>query len=280
MAVSYNEICEMLASAGVDTPELDAAELVAHFCGIERRLILMGDKELRAKKFDCEELEEAVFKRAERYPLQYLIGEWDFYRQRYKVDENCLIPRQDTEVLVEKLIALLPRNARFLDLCTGSGCIAVSTLAERSDTSACALDLFEETVALARENAYLNGVGDRFECAVGDVLDDLTAARYSEAEFDALVSNPPYIESEVVTNELDKELSFEPRAALDGGDDGLVFYRAIVQNYAGLLKKGGFIMFEIGYDQADSLRAIAKKANMSCEIIADYGGNDRVAILR
>lgn len=280
MAISYNEICDMLARGGVESAELDAAELVAHFCGIDRRAILTGGDQIRSRKFDSAELEAAVSRRAERYPLQYLIGEWDFYRQKYKVNENCLIPRQDTELLVEKLVSLLPKGARFLDLCTGSGCIAVSTLAEREDTSACALDLFSETVALAKENAYLNGVGERFECAARDVLDDATPTLYADGSFDAVVSNPPYIASDIVTNELEKELSFEPRAALDGGDDGLIFYRAIVKNYARLLKKGGFMAFEIGYDQADALCAIAESEGMSCEIFKDYGGNDRVAILR
>ncbi len=280
MAISYNEICDILALGGVESAELDAAELLAHFCGIDRRALLMGGDQIRSRKFDSAELEAAVSRRAERYPLQYLIGEWDFYRQKYKVNENCLIPRQDTEVLVEKLVSLLPTGARFLDVCTGSGCIAVSTLAERRDTSACAIDLFDGTVALAVENAYLNGVGDRFECRVLDALDLSTPALYADGSFDAVVSNPPYITSEVVDRELQRELSFEPRAALDGGEDGLVFYRAIVKNYARLLKKGGFMAFEIGYDQADALRAIAADLGMSCEIFKDFGGNDRVAILR
>ena len=280
MAISYNEICELLARGGVETPELDAAELLAHFCGVDRRSLLTGKDEIRSKKFESDELLAAVTRRAERYPLQYIIGEWDFYRQKYRVNENCLIPRQDTEILVEKLVSLLPSGAKFLDLCTGSGCIAVSTLAERADTSACAIDLFDGTVALAVENAYLNGVGERFECAVCDVLNESTPALYAEGGFDAVISNPPYIASEVIDNELEAELSFEPRAALDGGEDGLVFYRTIVKNYARLLKKSGFMAFEIGYDQADALRAIAVSVGMECEIFKDFGGNDRVAILR
>jgi release factor glutamine methyltransferase len=274
------KICEILSRSGVENAELDTAELLSHFCGIDQRAILAGGDQIRSRRFDSAELEAAVSRRAERYPLQYIIGEWEFYRQKYKVNENCLIPRQDTEILVEKLVSLLPKGARFLDLCTGSGCIAVSTLAERTDTSACALDLFDATVALAVENAYLNGVGERFECSEHDVLDSGTPALYADGSFDAVISNPPYIASDVVTNELEKELAFEPRAALDGGDDGLIFYRAIVKNYARLLKKGGFMAFEIGYDQADALGEIAKVAGMSCEVFKDYGGNDRVAILR
>ena len=104
MAISYNEICEILARGGIESFELDAAELVAHFCDIDRRALLTGGA-IRSKKFDSEQLEIAVSRRAERYPLQYIIGEWDFYRQKYKVNENCLIPRQDTEVLVEKLVS-------------------------------------------------------------------------------------------------------------------------------------------------------------------------------
>ena len=215
-----------------------------------------------------------------RYPLQYILGEWYFYREKYIVNESCLIPRSDTEILVEKAICELPENASFADLCTGSGCIAVSILANRGDCVASAFEISRDALALARQNAELNGVSGRFHSFEADVLKPiLVGAENEKPIFDAILSNPPYIKTELISC-LDEEVKKEPSIALDGGDDGLVFYRAIIKNHSPLLKEKGFIAFEIGYDQGDEIRSLSAMHGFSCEIIKDYGGNDRVAFLR
>lgn len=237
------------------------------------------EAELLLEKFTGAALTAAVEKRKTRYPLQYILGEWWFYRERYRVDENCLIPRADTEILVDTAVHMLPNGAKFLDLCTGSGCIAVSTLATRFDTTAVAVDLFEKTLRLARENATQNGVEKRVEFLPADVKKSPDGKRFLPASFDAIISNPPYIADSVVPT-LQKEVSFEPAAALLGGTDGLDFYRAILELWCGLLKPEGLLLFEIGYDQREGIVSLAEKHGFSVTVLRDLGGNDRVAVLK
>ena len=166
-------------------------------------------------------------------------------------------------------------EAYFADLCTGSGCIAVSTLAERADTRALALDFSEGALALAQENAVHNGVADRVEFRRADLL---TLAPQSLGRFDAILSNPPYIRSDVIPG-LSDEVRHEPRMALDGGADGLVFYRALLRQAGECLNAAGFCLFEIGYDQGEDIRALAVDAGFRCTVRRDLGGQDRVAVL-
>ena len=270
--MTYSEICRRLSASGIDNAEGEAARLLETFCGVSPEALLAAPAE---QDYSSDALEKALSKREAHYPLQYLLGEWEFYRQTYEVSADCLIPRSDTEILVEEAIRRLPQGARFADLCTGSGCIAVSVLSERPDTTALALDKFPRTLALAERNARKNGVSDRFFPRLDDLLDP--RAPLCDEPLDAILSNPPYIPGRVV-DALAPELFFEPRAALDGGDDGLLFYRAILRDYAPLVKPGGCILLEIGYDQADALRALAAEylPNATVEILRDLGGNDRV----
>ena len=271
--MTYNEICNALAAAQIENNRGEASMLICHFCGINKADLLLRHDE----DFSSSELDEAVAKRCKHYPLQYILGYWDFFHETYRVTENTLIPRQDTEKLVELAIRLIPENARIIDLCTGSGCVAISTLAARKDCRAVAVDLFPETLDVARENAERNGVGDRTGFICKDVLDPSFMSELGP--FDCIISNPPYIETRQIPL-LDEELSFEPEAALDGGDDGLDFYRVIISEYASYLTKDGIMLFEIGCDQARSVSSIAASAGMRCEIFKDYGGNDRVAYLK
>lgn len=272
--MTYRKICQALENAGVDTPQWDAQLLIEHFCGKDR-LFLLGNPD---QELDSKELEQAVAKRCQREPLQYLIGTWSFYNQTYEVSPACLIPRSDTEILVEEAIKRLPQNAFFADLCTGSGCIAVSVLAERSDTSAVAVDLSSDALTLANRNAERNGVSERFRGILGDVLHFSTELMDSIPRPHALLSNPPYIPTSVL-KDLSPEVGREPQMALDGGDDGLVFYRELFRVAKQWLADDGFCLFEIGYDQGDSLRALAAENGFSCEIKKDLGSCDRVAIL-
>lgn len=271
--MTYNEICNALSAAQIENNRGEASMLICHFCGINKADLLLRHDE----DFSCPALDEAVAKRCKHYPLQYILGFWDFFHETYRVTENTLIPRQDTEKLVELAIRLIPENARMIDLCTGSGCVAISTLAARKDCRAVAVDLFSETLDVARENAEINGVGDRMGFLEKDVLDP--SFMDALGLFDCIISNPPYIETHQIAL-LDEELSFEPEAALDGGDDGLDFYRVIISEYGKYLNKDGIILLEIGCDQAKAVSSISAAAGMRCEIFKDYGGNDRVAYLK
>ncbi len=273
--MTYREICARLRDAGIEDAAWETQLLLERFCGANTLSVLA---EQERDWGECDTLRAAVERRCNRYPLQYLIGEWTFYRQCYEVSPDCLIPRSDTEILVEQAIKLLPQEARFADLCTGSGCIAVSALAERPDTRAVAVDKFENTLALATRNAEKNKVRDRFVPLCADVLRDLSLPD-GFTSLDAILCNPPYIPTAVLAT-LAPELTAEPSAALDGGADGLIFYRALLQRAAKHLKPNGFFLFEIGYDQADALRGLgAEYGFLGYECRRDLGGNDRVVRL-
>lgn len=264
--MTYQDICELLKNAGIENYKNEAMILIEELCGT-----FFEDRDYRS-----ETLSEAVQKRCSRYPLQYIIGKWWFARCVFEVNENCLVPRPDTELVVELAQRLLPQNAHFADLCTGSGCIAISILDLREDVKADAYELYPKTLALAEKNAVLNRVENRFLPVLGDVLNpELLGQR----KYAAIISNPPYIRSDVIPT-LEKEVMQEPHVALDGGEDGLIFYRAIINNFAKNLEKDGFFLFEIGYDQANDLKAIAAENGFSCEIYKDLGGCNRAALLR
>ena len=272
--MTYRQLCVLLQEAQIENAEWDALCLMEHFLSLTPSLLRAAPD----RNYENENLEDAVRRRVAHEPLQYILGEWDFYRQKYEVSPNCLIPRSDTEILVENAVRLLPIRAHFADLCTGSGCIAISTLAERPDTTAVALEKFPATLVLAMRNATKNGVDNRFCGILEDVLN--TPVRIVEhAPFDAILSNPPYIPTADI-EKLSPEVHAEPMSALDGGNDGLIFYRAILKNYAPLLKEDGFFLFEIGYDQANDLTTLAKEHNFAhVRIIRDLGGRDRVVYI-
>ena len=271
--MTYRQLYTLLQDAKIEDAEWDALCLMEHFCAASPSLLRSSPD----RNYENAALEDAIRRRLAHEPLQYILGEWDFYRQKYEVSPDCLIPRADTEVLVETAIRLLPTGALFADLCTGSGCIAVSTLAERPDTAAVALEKFPATLALAERNAKKNGVDTRFNGILADVLSP--SPKFGDLCFDAILSNPPYIPTREI-DALSQEVHAEPFAALDGGEDGLVFYRKILKNYTPLLKKDGFFLFEIGFDQADALTSLAKEHNFAhIRVVRDLGGRDRVVYI-
>ena len=270
--MTYNDICLELAKAGIENDRGEAAILICQFCNINKAELLQR----RDEDFNNPALEQAVVQRCAHFPLQYILGYWEFCHETYRVTEDTLIPRADTEKLVELAVRMMPENSRFIDLCTGSGCIAISTLAARPDCHAVAIDLFEKTLAIARENAENNNVGERIGLLSANVLDPSFMEELGE--FDCILSNPPYIESMQIPL-LDQELSYEPSAALDGGEDGLDFYRVIIGQYGKFLRPGGLMLLEIGWNQAKAVAAIAAEAGFRCEVYKDYTGNDRVAYL-
>lgn len=271
--MTYQKLCTLLKNGGIESPEWEAALLTEHFYGCPPALVSLSP----SKEYPDGPIADALRRRLAHEPLQYILGEWSFYRQTYKVTPDCLIPRSDTEVLVEEALKRLPPHAHFADLCTGSGCIAVSTLAERPDCSCIAVDKFSATLELAVHNAQKNGVLDRLTPLQADVLTPFALCAHHS--LDAILSNPPYIRTESLRT-LAPELHKEPVVALDGGTDGLCFYRAILQNTAVFLKEDGFFLFEIGYDQGAALEQLGKEAGFPhCSIRRDYGGNPRAVTL-
>lgn len=274
--MTYIEICETLKNCGIKEYRQEAALLLRHFCGIERSMLPF----MRDRDFSSSELKAAIHCRTRRYPLQYILGSWEFYHEIYKVGPGCLVPRPETELLVEKAIELLTQGSTFADLCTGSGCVAISILSSRPDLTAVAIDISDEALRYARENAKLNRVADRVEFFTADVLDkESIVSILGDKKLAAIISNPPYIPNNDI-DKLEPELAQEPRIALAGGEDGLDFYRSIVKNYSELVSPDGFMLFETAYNQGNDLVAIAKENDFSCEIGKDLDNLDRTALLR
>ena len=270
--IKVSQLMEIFREAGIDNAGFEAKVLFGRFGGFSPgTMIFNNDKSSAAALFD------AARRRLDGEPMDYILGDSAFYRETYTVSPAVLIPRQDTEILVDFAVKNIPAGGRFLDLCTGSGCIAISTLRNTKNTSAIAVDISPAAVDIALENKgrYKAELEGRLDIVCTDAL-----AFDTNEQFDAILSNPPYI-VEIVYDSLQKEVKREPKIALiGGGADGADFYRAITSRYKDRLKPGGFIAYEIGYDQAAPLCEIAEREGMSCQIIKDYSGNDRVAVLK
>lgn len=262
----------ILKESGIADASVDAFYLLEYVTGLSRALFLANRKELIDETgLNC--YRELIQRRASHIPLQHLTGEQEFMGFPFYVNEHVLVPRQDTEILVEETLRRLKPGMRVLDLCTGSGCIAVSLeklcpgiLAEGADISGAALEV-------AAKNARRLGASVRW--VESDLFEKLTGP------YDLIVSNPPYIRTAVI-EELSEEVRLhEPRTALDGREDGLFFYRKIIKESAEYLKEGGWLLFEIGYDQGeDVLRLLSEAGYETVPIVQDLAGLDRVAAAR
>ena len=257
----------MLEQAGISSPAFEAAELIVRFEGVSRAAARFGD-------YSSPLLTEALNKRIKGTALQYILGEWDFMGYTFKVTPDCLIPRADTELLCSYLCKSAPRGGRFADLCTGSGCIAIAALLERPDLTAVAVELYPQTLEVARENARLLGVSERIEFILGDACTDTL-----EGDFDIIVSNPPYVTAEEMAT-LSPEVLGEPHHALTDGGDGLSIIRRIMEIYLSHLRKGAPLAIEFGWRQGPAITEIAESLGLFSEILKDIEGRDRVAIIK
>ena len=215
-----------------------------------------------------EQWEQAVQRRLLGEPLQYILGEWEFYGLPFLVGEGVLIPRPDTETLIDAVLPLINKDSAVLDLCSGSGAIAI-TLKKIKGASVTALEKSPEALKYLTKNAALNKTD--IDIIEGDLF-EFTPPH----SFNLIVSNPPYIKTADLKL-LQKEVQKEPAMALDGGEDGLVFYRRIAA-FVPYLKEGGTMAVEIGYDMAKPVTAIFEKAGLFCKTLKDLTGNDRVII--
>lgn len=266
------DVIRACLDAGIENAAYEVRCLFKKFGGISSS-ILFGDEVSKSS-----DLYYAIKRRLNREPFSYIMGDVGFYNETYITTPAVLVPRQDTEILVDYAVKNLPVGSRFLDICTGSGCIAISVLNNTEKTTALAIDISKDAIDVATKNRDKNlgdGGRDRLEFKVADAL-----AFEPTEKFDAILSNPPYI-SEQVYEGLEAEIFYEPKIAfVGGGDDGGDFYRAITAGYKGYLSDGGFIAYEIGYDQGNMISAIAAEEGFDISIIKDYSGNDRVAVLK
>lgn len=266
------ELRNILAAAGIENARREAALILCHCTGIPAgRLALEEDWDVTGEV--ARQAGEMARRRALREPLQYVLGEWDFLGRRILVRPGVLIPRPETELLVEYALSRIEgRQARVLDLCCGSGCISVS-LAALGDATVTAGDISPEALTLTAQNAALWEVVERVATARIDALSPWEGRR----EFDMLVCNPPYIPTEELPRLQREVREHEPMLALDGGEDGLIFYRGIVRNFINALKLGGEMAFEVGIGQAEEVEALLRQAGFGAtRILNDYAGIGRV----
>ncbi len=265
---------QALIASGINSFAIDTLVLLMWATGLDKVSILTKP-ELSVSAEQANRFKQAINKRAAHMPVQYITHECEFMSLNFYVNENVLIPRPDTETAVETTIDLIKKNGyiKVLDLCTGSGCIAVSLAHYCKETCVTAVDISKEALKIAQKNACLNGVLDRITFIQADILTNWQPTE----SYDLIISNPPYIKHEVLKT-LDKNvIYYEPTIALDGGADGLTFYKKITETSATSLKNGGTLIFEIGYDQANEVLQIMKQHNFTnLELKKDLSRNDRV----
>ncbi len=235
----------------------------------------MNDIDILKLFYTNQEFEDAIKQYKQGRPAAYIIGEWEFFGDRYFVNENCLIPRCDTERVVEKVLEHLNDGDKFADLCTGSGCIAISTLKRKKNSYGVAVDISKKAIELAKRNAELNSVENRLEFICADIF----TCPLGNKKYDVIVSNPPYIPTNALDT-LDEYVKKEPQIALDGGNDGMDFYNFLASTCKNNLTDKGKLIFEIGYDQEEKIKLTAEKNGFNCKVTKDYSGNPRVAVLQ
>ncbi len=273
--ITYREaLCHgeaQLAGAGVEEAALDAWLLFSWVTGISRAVYFMDSDRPWTDQEKQKQYKALIGKRAERIPLQYLTGVQQFMGLDFQVTPAVLIPRQDTETLVEYVLQRLRPGDRVLDLCTGSGCIGISLMKLGGARVSCA-DISEDALEIARNNGRRLGCGG-IEWIRSDLLDNI-----KERAFDMIVSNPPYIASGVIDGLMPEVKDHEPRLALDGKGDGLFFYRRLASECGAFLKPGGQLCLEIGYDQGGAVSGLLAAAGWERICVhKDAAGQNRVA---
>ena len=277
---SYRELFNygkaMLKKSGVAETEPDAWLLMEYVFDIDRTWYFLHQEE-EAGKEKAEQYARLLEKRAQHIPLQQLTCRAWFYGLEFYVNEHVLIPRQDTEILVEEVLkeAGGRKGLKVLDLCTGSGCILLSLLEHLEQAQGMGADLSEQALLVAEKNAQIQGKTKQTRFVRSDLFEAVCG------QFDILVSNPPYIPTAVIRELMDEVRLYEPRMALDGHEDGLYFYREIAAHAGEYLKGNGILAFEIGYDQGEAVSGLLEKEGYrEIRIVKDLAGLDRVVIGR
>ena len=272
--MTYREAIDLgekiLKEAGVVDAKNDAWLLLTMVCKIDRTYYFVHmDEEIDTESML--EFKSVLKKRSERIPLQYITGEQEFMGLNFKVNSNVLVPRQDTECLVEEALKYIRPGMKVLDMCTGSGCIIVSIMKDVANVEGYGADISKQALLVAKENALNNHVPVTFERS--DLFENITG------KYDVIVSNPPYIRTNEIQGLMPEVSLFEPVEALDGKEDGLFFYRKMVKESKNYLNPNGIILFEIGCDQgADVSNMLIYAGYRNVRVIKDLARNDRVVI--
>lgn len=271
----YEQGCRALQAAGIEEAALDARLLLEAVCGTNRNDLLVHGEQPVAPEAE-EKYLNWIRQRAEHIPLQQLTGEQDFMGLTFSVNEHVLIPRQDTEILVEEVLKELHDGMRVLDMCTGSGCILLSLLHYSNDCEGLGVDLSAEALEVAGRNVLKVLTPEKAEHAhflQSDLFEKV------EGKFEIIVSNPPYIASAEVEKLMPEVRDHEPRMALDGTEDGLYFYRRIIEEAGKHLVSSGMLFFEIGYDQGQAVSELMRtEGYCEVQVVQDYAGLDRVVL--
>lgn len=265
-----------LAEEGIEEFSLDAWYLLEYVTGVSKAMYF-AEPERAVSEENADRYIDCIRRRAAHIPLQHITGEQEFMGYPFCVNEHVLIPRQDTEILVEEAIQVMRSKMKVLDMCTGSGCIVLSILKMcrekyyMTDLQGIGADVSEEALKVAREN------GRRLGVPVTWIQSDLFAKIPEEEKYDVIVSNPPYIETAVIDTLQEEVRLHDPYIALDGKEDGLYFYRRIISEAGKYLKTQGKLMFEIGCDQAEAVEELMKNAGYEqITVKKDLAGLDRV----
>lgn len=271
----YEQGCRTLQAAGIEEATLDARLLLEAVCGTDRNDLLVHGEQPVMPQAE-EKYLSWIRQRAEHIPLQQLTGEQDFMGLTFSVNEHVLIPRQDTEILVEEVLKELHDRMRILDMCTGSGCILLSLLHYSNDCEGLGVDLSAEALEVAGRNVLKVLTPEKAEHAhflQSDLFEKV------EGKFEIIVSNPPYIASAEVEKLMPEVRDHEPRMALDGTEDGLHFYRRIIKEAGKHLVNSGMLFFEIGYDQGQAVSELMRaQGYREVQVVQDYAGLDRVVL--
>lgn len=264
-----------LKNENIESPNLKARLLMQFILNKPRQYVIVNDNEEIDKKNE-DSYFQAIRKIIQGVPIEHITHQKEFMKLNFYVDENVLIPRQDTEILVEEVIKISKRtnSKKILDLCTGSGAIAVSLAKYLNGSEITALDISNAALKIAKKNAISNEVENQITFISSDIFNNL-----GNEKFDIIVSNPPYIRKDVI-KKLNKEVQKEPHIALDGGEDGLDFYRKIIKESYQYLKYGGYLCFEIGFDQKiDVIELIEKEEKFQNTYSKkDLCDNDRIIV--
>lgn len=281
--MTYREVCKKgetaLAEAGIEEAELNARLLLEYVCGTSRSdLLAHGEREVAPEEQRL--YERLIAKRRDKIPLQQITGSQGFMGLEFSVNEHVLIPRQDTEILVEEVLKNLHDGMRILDMCTGSGCILISLLHYSNDCTGVGADISGEALQVAEENKR-RLLGTSADARLPEIPDCIFVQsdlfENIEGRFDIIVSNPPYISADEIETLMPEVRDHEPRLALDGGGDGLFFYRRIIAESPGYLPGGGMLFFEIGCHQAEAVVMLMEEAGfLEVKTVKDYAGLDRV----
>lgn len=261
------KIISILNKAEIKEAELEAFYIIEHVMNLSRSMFFLKKRE-EVSQQDSNECVAIAEKRRQHMPLQYILGAQEFMGLSFKVTPDVLIPRQDTEALVEEVLKHIKPGMKILDMCTGSGCIAISLAKYGKNIQVSAADISGKALEVAEENAAANEVSVNF--IESDMFQQITQ------KYDLIVSNPPYIKSQVVTTLMPEVRDYEPHLALDGKDDGLYFYRKLANEAGEFLMPGGLLCLEIGYDQGAEVSQLLKEQGfIQVRVEKDLCGLDR-----